>query len=703
MNALDGGPGERENAKLLERWFRASQDDPLGGWFEVDGRTGRAWWDVRLRRLWGLAPGEPAPDARRFRRAVDRADRQRLSQALCGSLRGLGRGQLTVCVHTPRGRRWWQLGWSVEAEPHGALGGCVRDITPDVERHARVQLVEGQLLLAADLADIGLLREDPATQQLHPNAAARRMLGLAEQEPLRLETLLPRLHPQDRPGFLMARVAATLGRDEQPQELRCRVAAPDGSPQDERVLLVRQRRLPAPGGLGVLLVALLDVTQQARAQVLQRQADLLTAQRDAAEALAASRTALLAAVSHEVRTPLQAMLLATQRLQEACADAGPGGEACAPWLQVLQEAGTHLRQLVQDLLQGAAQEREAPLPHAQEVPLGDHVERVLAWLQPQAQVAGVALAADASLRGWTLRVAPLRLRQLLLNLVGNGIKYGRRGGRVQCCARAGDAPGWLRLEIEDDGLGMSAAQLQRLSHPFERLGREHSGVEGFGLGAYLATQLVHDMGGRITYDSEPGRGTRVRLELPGATAAAPARAPAAAEPCIAAPAGRPLPWAALARRGPGTEAAPLRVLVVDDAPLTPLLLQAQFERVGGVQAQFVGRAQDAVAAWRGAPEPAQLLLLDLNIGDTRGEAVLAALREAGCSAPAVAWTGEVDADAAGRPALHAAGFEEVWVKPLDGDEIARRLARWRRRAQGSQHALVVAGATGHKFERRERA
>jgi len=111
-----------------------------------------------------------------------------------------------------------------------------------------------------------------------------------------------------------------------------------------------------------------------------------------------------------------------------------------------------------------------------------------------------------------VRVDEMRLRQVLLNLGSNAIKYNHTGGRVRWTADA-VAPDHMRLVIEDNGIGMTADELSRLFQPFERLGRESTAIPGSGLGLVITRRLVEDMGGTLTLTSERGVGTRVSLEF----------------------------------------------------------------------------------------------------------------------------------------------------------------------------------------------
>jgi signal transduction histidine kinase len=112
------------------------------------------------------------------------------------------------------------------------------------------------------------------------------------------------------------------------------------------------------------------------------------------------------------------------------------------------------------------------------------------------------------------------LRQILLNLGSNAIKYGGRGGCVHLAATAAD--GGAELRIRDEGPGMSEAQLARLFKPFERLGQEAGSVPGSGLGLVITRHLAQRIGARVHLESRPGEGTTAVLWLPVSAPAAPA-------------------------------------------------------------------------------------------------------------------------------------------------------------------------------------
>lgn len=237
--------------------------------------------------------------------------------------------------------------------------------------------------------------------------------------------------------------------------------------------------------------------------------------RAVAQAANAAKTQFLSRVSHELRTPLHAVL-SFARLMATDPDQ-PLPAAQQRRLTHVQQAGEHLQALIDDLLDLSLVEAGRLHLQPEAVALADLLAEVQALIQPQADAAGIVLDVPPVPPGATVRADARRLRQVLLNLVSNAIKYNRPHGRVQLTAQAG-AAGWT-LAVADTGGGIAPAQLSALFQPFNRLGREHGSVDGVGLGLALSQMLVQAMGGEIRVDSVlagpdgQGGGTTFRVTL----------------------------------------------------------------------------------------------------------------------------------------------------------------------------------------------
>ncbi|MEX5634694.1 ATP-binding protein [Parafrankia sp. FMc2] len=222
--------------------------------------------------------------------------------------------------------------------------------------------------------------------------------------------------------------------------------------------------------------------------------------RGAAEAESRSKDEFVARLGHELRTPLNAMLGFAQlmELEQLTPDLHEDVER-------IITGGRHMQALIDDVLDLARLRAGRGDINKGPVNVLDIVQGVVELVEPLAERRGIRriihparpLIADADRR---------RLWQVLLNLIGNALKYGREGGNV----RVGIVPvtgSRLRIEVEDDGVGLSPSSLSRLFRPFERLGAEDTGVEGSGLGLALSHALVTAMGGVLTVASRPGVGS----------------------------------------------------------------------------------------------------------------------------------------------------------------------------------------------------
>lgn len=229
---------------------------------------------------------------------------------------------------------------------------------------------------------------------------------------------------------------------------------------------------------------------------------------DAAILASQARMDFLNQVSHDLRSPLNAIIVQTEILRENETD-----ESIKDQLGVIEEAGDHLLTLVNDLLDMNRLE-------SGHIELAEEVFPVTAVIDPVAKVLGVA----AKRKGLNLSVEveknlpdlhgdPNRLRQILFNLVGNAVKFTDTG---LVCIRAGRTDsGWLRLEVEDSGSGIADADFRRIFDPFERV-HSHSKnpKEGSGLGLSIVKRLTEAMGGCVKVESQLAKGSRFWVELP---------------------------------------------------------------------------------------------------------------------------------------------------------------------------------------------
>ncbi|HST58897.1 MAG TPA: PAS domain-containing sensor histidine kinase, partial [Longimicrobium sp.] len=270
-------------------------------------------------------------------------------------------------------------------------------------------------------------------------------------------------------------------------------------------------RVDEPGQHRVAIL-FTDVTEHKRAE-LEREALLREAQAARAEAEAANRTKadFLASMSHELRTPLNAIGGYVELLDMGIH--GPMTEAQRGAMARITANQRHLLTLINDILSFARLEAgsmqfDVEVLAAQEVIAG--VESLVA---PQAEARGVAYTSEPCDPGLRFRGDTERVRQILLNLVGNAIKFTPAGGWVVLSCGADDA--WVELRVRDNGIGIPPEEQERIFDPFQQVGRRLSQPqEGVGLGLAISRDLARAMAGDLIVQSTPGEGSVFILRLP---------------------------------------------------------------------------------------------------------------------------------------------------------------------------------------------
>ncbi len=260
-------------------------------------------------------------------------------------------------------------------------------------------------------------------------------------------------------------------------------------------------------GGAYLSVNVLDVTERRAAEAERRARREAELARGAAEAASRAKSDFLSALSHELRTPLQAVTGFTELL--GTLDLSPERRTAA--LGHIASASSHILALVDDVLDIAAVEAGALPVHPADVEPGPIVGEVADLLGPLAAERSVVVRADVTGR---VRADPRRLRQVLINVVTNAVRYNRPGGSVTITSITDDDG--VTLAVGDTGPGIPPELVERLFVPFDRLGADTGPEPGAGLGLVLARGLVEAMEGRLDVRSAPGRGTTVTVRLPRA-------------------------------------------------------------------------------------------------------------------------------------------------------------------------------------------
>jgi len=390
----------------------------------------------------------------------------------------------------------------------------------------------------------------------------------------------------------------------------------------------------------------------------------LVAARDLAEEAARAKGAFLAGMSHEIRTPLNSIIGLTELTLHGDLDAQQRDH-----LQTVREAGKTLLALVNDILDFSRLGARGLELHDEHFSLPRVISSVSRTLRVQARKKGVALRANMR-KGCPMasRGDPDRLRQVLINLVGNAVKF-TETGEVRFWAEPwpqGDLSGlpegsvWVRFFVRDTGIGIPPGKVGVIFDPFRQAdGSITRRYGGTGLGLAISRQLVELMGGEISVESEPGKGSTFSFTLPLAPGD-PARV-------------RKKKYAAGAVKALRSASRPLRVLLVEDNALNVKLAQALLRRLGHAArtAQNGREALDILAR-----ESFDVALMDLEMPEMDGLTATRAIRsgEAGQAArdlPVVAMTAHA-VDGMEAQCLEA-GMNAFVTKPIDFGELARIL------------------------------
>ncbi|MEP6502793.1 MAG: ATP-binding protein, partial [Betaproteobacteria bacterium] len=430
-----------------------------------------------------------------------------------------------------------------------------------------------------------------------------------------------------------------------------------GAGAGEVVFAAGGAQLPANEALGFLFVAT-DQSERVRAGELELA-------RRRAEAASQAKSEFLSRVSHELRTPMNAMLGYAQLLQ--LDEAHPLDAWQRERVARIEAAGWHLVTLINDVLDLSTIESGNARIQMTEMDIGLVIDERVRLLAPIAAAASVTLSVllpqETPRAARQVQADATRLRQVLVNVVGNAIKYNLENGRVDITVHLRAPPrrahgdvseadaGTLAVEISDTGRGMTAAQLARLFSAFDRLGLESSAIEGTGIGLVISRRLIERMGGDIAVDSRPDVGTRVTLTLRRAHGLAPA---GDIEPAV--PAER--------LHGAGG-----KIVYVEDNPINALLMQEVVERRPDCTLHLAVSVRDGIEMIeRLRPD---LVLVDLHLPDGSGRDVADWMRTMPLLTRVPVVVVSADSTQVQRDAATVAGVRAYLAKPINLGQALR--------------------------------
>jgi PAS domain S-box-containing protein len=541
---------------------------------------------------------------------------------------------------TPLPVEYWSHPVLEEGEVRGAVVTFF-DITERLQMRAALREGEVRMTKLVDTVTDGVITVDARERVVLFNRAAERIFGLGREHAVgsSIERFLPR--------------AASIGRA---SPLR-QITHPHGEAQassavhELRGVRANGSEFPAEASLSDLrtdagtltTVVLRDVTELHAAREERRA-------REALEATSRAKTEFLSRMSHELRTPLNAVLGFSQLLRLDSVQ--PPSLRQLERVQHIESAGAHLLALVNDVLDLSRVEAGQMKLVLEPVHLRTVANEAVSMVSTLAAAASIDVsltnARDAAGFGaegvdvWVLGDR-VRLRQVLVNVLSNAVKYNRVAGSVMLSWRmSGDD---VQVRIADTGPGLTAEKLAHLFEPFNRLGAEKSKVEGTGIGLMLSRSLVELMGGTLEVASVVGRGTTATVVLESTD-----------KPLLMAPPASP-------PSQHGALDGSLTVLYAEDNEVNVELVRQVCTFRPAVSLRIANSGAAALAMAR--KDPPDLLLLDMNLGDMTGLELAHELR----SHPTMRHIRLVALSADALPeqisAALAFGFETYLTKPIE--------------------------------------
>lgn len=356
---------------------------------------------------------------------------------------------------------------------------------------------------------IGMVMANPDLYFTTTNRAFREMIGFTEDE-LKSKTFLDLTHPDDI-GNNIEQIQRLVKHEISSFQMEKRCVCKDGRViwVNINVFIIHVRsQEPSYNFIGVME----NITQRKEAETKIRNAQ------DKAEKANRAKSEFLSHMSHELRTPLNAILGFAQLLEmDRKHTLEPRQKKSV--LQI-RSAGNHLLELINEVLDMTRIETGSLKIFNENTDVSLLLKRLLPVVEPIAEKKNIQIRNQILESVLYVFADSTRLKQALLNLVANAIKYNRENGEVFITGETTD-DNRVKIHVQDTGPGIEPEQQESIFKPFERLGAEHSDVEGTGIGLSLTQKLVGLMGGTVTLKSEVGKGSCFTIELPGGAIADP--------------------------------------------------------------------------------------------------------------------------------------------------------------------------------------
>ena len=547
-----------------------------------------------------------------------------------------------VLLERPDGSAiWLQAELTPWRDGDGAIGGLIitsHDVTGMVEALERTERSEERLRLAMEIADVHVWELDFRRRELVKVGAEDTFFDRPTTYEELARDIWCRIDPRDLPEVRGA--WERFQRDGTPSRPEYRTPRSDGK---EIWVQSAVRYFEDEDGRPLRMVGAL---QNVTARKAQERA--LIQAKEEAESATRAKSAFLATMSHEIRTPLNGVLGMAQAMATGTLD-----DEQRQRLDVIHQSGESLLAILNDVLDLSKIEAGKLALERAEFDLVETVQGAMGAFAATAQAKDLAL---------TLKVQPaaqgvylgdsVRVRQVLYNLISNGLKFTAKGGvKVTVSRRAGR----LRLQVADSGIGVAPDKLAGLFQKFEQADASTTRrYGGTGLGLSICRDLAELMGGEIRAESAPGEGATFTVELPlERTADAPERAPRGM----------------IAATQAMEDAAAIRILAAEDNGMNQFVLRTLLAQIG-IEPTVVSNGREAVEAW--AREPWDMILMDVQMPEVDGPTATGMIRARERAAglprtPIIALTANAMAHQVAE--YVGAGMDDVVAKPIEAARL----------------------------------
>jgi len=576
------------------------------GLADIDYHTSLVHFSAEAAHMFGLGKVAITMPRSAFHACFHADDRADVMQCIAQSLKVHGTGQFSMDFRVvwPDGQvRWLRVRKQIIFEGQGSKKRPIHatlvalDVTTEKNAEQSLRDSEEQFRALLEAAPDAIVIVDEHGMIVLVNALTISMFGYSRAELLGepVEMLMPIRfrHPHRglREGYLvdpktreMDGGLNLLGRRKDGKEFPIEVSL---SP-----LETKKGRLVSS--------AIRDITERKRIE-----AELNIA-KASAENASRAKSDFLSSMSHELRSPLNAILGFAQLLDAGSPQPTPRQKTSVN--QILH-AGWYLLELINEILDLAMIESGKLSLSLESISLGEVLDDCQAMIEPQAQTSGISISYPQFVSPCIIKADRTRVKQVFLNLLSNAIKYNRVGGSIEVTCKC-DMPENVRINICDTGEGLSAEKLAQLFQPFNRLGQETGSEEGTGIGLVVSKRLVELMGGSIGVESTVGVGSVFWIEL-----------------------SRPIaPPLSAAKKPPTDVAIPAKenqalftLLYVEDNPASLLLVEQII--VNHKNIKMLGATTGRIGIALARDHHPDMILMDINLPGISGIETLNLLRD----------------------------------------------------------------------------